>query len=352
MRGLVLEDVGRVVHRTDLPDPTVIATTDAVVAVRRAGLCGSDLHPYEGREAVRFGVVCGHEAVGEVVATGSDVAGVGVGDRVLVPFTTSCGACGPCRRGLTARCVRGELFGFGPADDPGVPALHGCQAQYVRVPLAGSTLVPVPQDVDDTAAVLLSDNLPTAWCAVERTGVGTGAALAVVGLGAVGLCAVAVAAATGVGPVLAVDPVAQRRRAAAQLGAETATPEDAVDAMAELVGGSAVPAVVEAAGTTAAQRLACALVRPGGTVSVIAFQTGTAFGFTPVEAYDANLTVRFGRASVRAALDRLLSRVHEVLPRAAEVVLGEPVVDLTAGPDAYARFARREAGTLKVVFAP
>jgi threonine dehydrogenase-like Zn-dependent dehydrogenase len=352
MRGLVLEDVRRVVHRTDLPEPTMTAPTDAVVAVRRAGLCGSDLHPYEGREAVRFGVVCGHEAVGEVVAAGSEVGGVGVGDRVLVPFTTSCGACGPCRRGLTARCVRGELFGFGPADDPTVPALHGCQAQYVRVPLAGSTLVRVPDDVDDTAAVLLTDNLPTAWCAVERTGLATGDALAVIGLGAVGLCAVAVATATGAGPVLAVDPVAERRRAAALLGAEVARPEDAVATMAALVPGEGVTAVVEAAGTTAAQHLACALLRPGGTLSVIAVQTGTAFGFTPVAAYDANLTVRFGRASVRAALDRVLPRVDDLLARVVEAVLTGPVVDLADGPDVYARFARRDAGSPKVVFSP
>ena len=352
MRGLVLEDVRRVVHRTDLPDPTVTVPTDVVVAVRRAGLCGSDLHPYEGREPVRFGVVCGHEAVGEVVAAGTEVDGFAVGDRVLVPFTTSCGACGPCRRGLTARCVRGELFGFGPADDPTVPALHGCQAQYVRVPLAGSTLVRVPADVDDTAAVLLTDNLPTGWCAVERAGVGAGDALAVVGLGAVGLCAVAVATATGAGPVLAVDPVAERRRAAARLGAEVATPEDAAATMAALAPGDGAPAVVEAAGTTAAQRLACALVRPGGTLSVIAVQTGAGFGFTPVAAYDANLTVRFGRASVRAALDRVLPQVDDLVARLAQVVLTRPALDLADGPDAYARFARRDADTVKVVFAP
>ena len=352
MHGLVLEDVGRVVHRTDLPDPTITAGTDAVVAVRRAGLCGSDLHPYEGREAVRFGVVCGHEAVGEVVAAGAEVAGVGVGDRVVVPFTTSCGSCGPCSRGLTARCVRGELFGFGPADDPAVPALQGCQAQYVRVPLAGSTLVGVPDHVEDAVAVLLTDNLPTAWCAVERAGVVAPAPLAVVGLGAVGLCAVGVATAMGARPVLAVDPVDERRDAAARLGADVATPDDAVAAVAELTHGAGVAAVVEAAGTTGAQHLACALVRPGGTLSVIAVQTGASFGFTPVAAYDANLTVRFGRASVRAALDRVLPQAAGLLSAVGAVLVGDAALALADGPDAYARFARRERGTLKVVFAP
>jgi len=352
MHGLVLEGVGRVVHRTDLPDPAVIAATDAVVAVRRAGLCGSDLHPYEGREAVRFGVVCGHEAVGEIVATGAEVAGVGVGERVVVPFTTSCGACGPCLRGLTARCVRGELFGFGPADDPTARALPGCQAQYVRVPLADSTVVRVPDDIDDDAAVLLTDNLPTAWCAVERTGLVAGEPLAVVGLGAVGLCAVTVAIAMGAGPVLAVDPVAERRDAGVRLGAVAASPDDAGTAVAELTHGDGAPAVVEAAGTAAAQRLACRLIRPGGTLSVIAVQTADAFGFTPVVAYDANLTVRFGRASVRAALDRIQPLTASLLSALGEVLIGGPALALADGPDAYVRFARRDRGALKVVFAP
>jgi threonine dehydrogenase-like Zn-dependent dehydrogenase len=352
MHGLVLERVGRVVHRTDLPDPAVIAPTDAVVAVRRAGLCGSDLHPYEGREAVRFGVVCGHEAVGEVVAAGAEVSGIGVGDRVLVPFTTSCGFCGPCLRGLTARCVHGQLFGFGPADDPTVPALDGCQAQYVRVPLAGSTVVRVPDGVDDDAAVLLTDNLPTAWCAVERTGLVAGEPLAVVGLGAVGLCAVAVAVTMGAGPVLAFDPVDERRDAAARLGAAVATPGDAVAAVAELTHGHGAPAVVEAAGTVAAQHLACELIRPGGTLSVIAVQTAATFGFTPVVAYDANLTVRFGRAPVRAALDRIQPRAVDLLSALGAVLLGGPALALADGPDAYVRFARRDRGARKVVFAP
>ena len=93
MRGLTLDGVGVITCRTDLTEPTIELSTDAVVAVEAAGLCGSDLHPYEGRERVRFGVVAGHEVVGRVVAVGGDVTQIGVGDRVLVPFTTNCGEC-------------------------------------------------------------------------------------------------------------------------------------------------------------------------------------------------------------------------------------------------------------------
>jgi alcohol dehydrogenase len=352
MRGLVLDGVDDIAYRTDLADPSIEAPTDAVVAVRSAGLCGSDLHPYQGREPVRFGVVAGHEIVGEVVATGSAVTAFGVGDRVLAAFTTSCGRCAPCRRRLTARCVRGELFGYGPPDDADVPALHGGQAELVRVPLADTTLVAVPPALDDAAAVLLTDNLPTAWSAVERAEPQPDAPVVVVGLGAVGLCAVAVAARTCAPAVLAVDPVPERLDAAARLGAHCAAPGTAADVLAAIGADEGAGAVIEAAGNRGAQALASGLVRDGGTLSVIAVQTDPAFGFSPVAAYDHNLTVRFGRASVRAALDRMLPDAVETARTLADVVITDPDVDLVDGPAAYRRFAHRADGTVKAVFTP
>lgn len=354
MRGLVLEGVRRVAFRDDLPDAAIETPTDAVVAVEYAGLCGSDLHPYEGREAVGFGVVPGHEAVGQVVAVGAQVTDVTAGTRVIVPFTTSCGRCDPCRRGLTARCVHGALFGFGPPDGDPAATLHGGQAELLRVPLADGTLVPVPDGIDDRGAVLLTDNLPTAWCAVERADLSPGATVVVVGLGAVGLCAVAAARWSGAEVVVGVDPVAARRDRAARLGAVVAAPDDAHAQLEVCVGGTAhgARAAIDAAGTPEAQALAFSLVRPGGTLSVIAVQTGERFGFTPVQAYDANVTVRFGRASVRAALDRLLPTAMPELAALADVVITDPDVPLADGPALYERFAQRTDGIVKAVFTP
>lgn len=353
MRGLVLEGVGRVALHNDLPDPEIRAPTDAVVAVHQAGLCGSDLHPYEGREAIWYGVVPGHEVIGRVAAVGSDVAGSTVGDRVIVPFTTSCGRCGPCRRGLTARCAHGALFGFGPPDGPAASVLHGGQAELIRVPWADGSLVGVPAGLDDRSAVLLTDNLPTAWSAVQRADLAPGAILAVVGLGAVGLCAVAVAQWCGAGAVLGVDPVAARRQRASRLGAVVAAPEAARAQLRAMSGSEpGAPGVIEAAGTTAAQRLAFSLVRPGGTLSVIAVQTGAHFGFTPVEAYDANVAVRFGRASVRSTLDRLLPATADKVETLADIVITDPEVPLAHGAGLYDRFARRDGGIVKAVFVP
>lgn len=352
MRGLVLDDVGRVTYRDDLPDPVVVAPTDAVVAVHRAGLCGSDLHPFEGREAVRFGVVPGHEVVGEVTAVGGDVASVGVGDRVVVPFTSSCGACPACRSGLTARCRHAGVFGYVPPDDDRTPVLHGGQAESLRVPFADATLVTAPRDLSDSDGVLLADNVPTGWWAAERAGVAAGQLVVVVGLGAVGLCAVAAACAMEAAVVVGVDPVDDRRERARALGAVAVPPEGAADVVAQHDPAGA-DAVVDAAGTVPAQRSAFDLVRPGGTLSVIAVQTADRFGFTPVQAYDANVTVRFGRAPVRAVLDRLLPLIADgVVAVPTDVVVTHPTVPLADGPAAYQRFASREPGMVKVLFLP
>lgn len=348
MRGLVFEGPEAVAYRQDLPEPVLEDPGDAVVAVRRAGLCGSDLHPYTGREAARPGVVPGHEAVGDVLVVGEGVRRIDVGDRVVVPFTTSCGACAPCRAGLSARCTRGALFGWGSPADGAVP-LHGAQAELVRVPLADGSLVRVPTGLGDVEALLLTDNLPTGWYAVERAGLAPGEPLVVVGLGAVGLCAVAAARALGAGRVVGVDPVAGRREQAERLGAVTASPEDAC-AVLDAAVGEPVAAVVEAAGTAAAQRLAVSLLRPGGTLSLISVQTGAAFAVTPVEAYDANLTIRVGRAPVRSVLDRLLPRVADGSVAIPDLVVTHPAAALADGPQLYRRFAAREPGMTKVAF--
>lgn len=347
MRGLVLTGVEEVEHRTDLPDPEVEDPTDAVVAVGLTGLCGSDLHPYLGREAVRFGVVPGHEVVGQVAAVGPEVRRFEVGDRVVVPFTTSCGACPACVRGLSSRCEHGQLFGYGPADDPGVPALQGGQAEKMRVPLADGTLLAVPAGLRDVDALLLADNAPTGWYAAERAAVPPGDPVAVVGLGAVGLCAVAALRFLGGRRILAVDPVADRRARAEELGARTVTPDEAGDHL------GAMAAVVEAAGSRAAQRLAYDLLRPGGTLSVIAVQTDERFAFDPVDAYDRNLTFRAGRAPVRSILERLMPLVvtgDVTLP--TDLVVTHPEVPLHLGAETYRRFAAREPGFVKAAFVP
>ena len=119
-------------------EPELLLPTDVIVKVELACICGSDLHVYFGREhGLDQGTVMGHEFVGVVVDTGKEVRAVSTGDRVMSPFTTNCGACYYCRIGLTCRCEKGQLFGWVEHGE----GLHGAQAEYVRVPLADSTLM-------------------------------------------------------------------------------------------------------------------------------------------------------------------------------------------------------------------
>jgi alcohol dehydrogenase len=353
VRGLVLDGPGAIRVRDDLPDPVVEAPTDAVLRVARAGLCGSDLHPYEGRERVRPGVVPGHEAVGEVVAVGDAVRDVAVGDRVLAAFTTSCGRCHACAAGRSSRCEHGQLFGYGDPDDTEAPALHGAQAEQIRVPLADGTLVRVPDGIDDVTAVLLTDNLPTGWVAAARAEVVDGDTVAVLGLGSVGLCSLLAARALGAATVVAVDPVATRRAAASHLGVEVATGPDEVRSLVDRLRAGGIDAVIDATGSTAGLRLAIDLLRPGGRCSVIGVQTATSLPLTPAEAYDLDLTLRFGRAPVRSVLDEVLGAMATGrLEVPTERLLTHPAVPLDDGPATYAAFAAREAGLVKAAFVP
>ena len=162
MRAVTFHGVSKV-SVEELPAPQLVDPTDVVVAVRVAAICGSDLHPYSGRETgLDRGTVMGHEFLGEVVEVGAAVARWAVGDRVVAPFTTSCGVCWYCQRGLTARCELGQLFGW----RQGGRGVHGGQADFVRVPLADSTLVRAPAGAADEAALLAGDVLSTGfYCA-------------------------------------------------------------------------------------------------------------------------------------------------------------------------------------------
>ena len=173
----------RAVEVRRVPLPCIEAPTDAIVRVDVAAICGSDLHPYNCREPCDTGTVFGHEFVGRIVELGDLAARVDpetasdpdaislaplhnlhVGQRVFAPFTTACGACEPCVAGLSARCTSAQLFGW-RLDGRG---LHGGQAQFVRVPLARSTLVPLPPAISHEDALLLGDILATAvFCAVN-----------------------------------------------------------------------------------------------------------------------------------------------------------------------------------------
>jgi len=184
MKGACFQAIESVACR-DIPDPQIEQLTDAIVKVSLAGLCGSDLHVYFGREAgADVDMVMGHELVGTVVETGSEVQGIQVGDRVYAPFTTNCGKCFYCNRGLTARCEQGQLFGW---VENGL-GLHGGQSEFVRVPLADGTLKKIPSTVSDASALLLGDNFSAGFYCAEMAEIQPDRTYVVVGCGTASHC--------------------------------------------------------------------------------------------------------------------------------------------------------------------
>ncbi|HEX7023710.1 MAG TPA: alcohol dehydrogenase family protein [Gemmatimonadales bacterium] len=288
-----------------VPDPVIREPTDVIVRVRLAGICGSDLHVWHGRETgLDAGTVMGHEFLGEIVAAGPEVARFRSGDRVVSPFTTSCGACFYCARQLPARCTRGQLFGWVEHGR----GLHGGQAELVRVPLADTTLLRVPAGLAPEAALLLGDVLATGHHCAVMGGVSPGSTCAVIGCGPVGLMAVLSAVELGAGPVFALDTVPERLARAARFGAIPLDigAGDPVGRIRAATEGRGVDSALEAVGSEAASRLAFEAVRPGGTVAAVGVHHEAAFPFSPGAAYDKNLTYRIGRCPARLYMERLL----------------------------------------------
>lgn len=327
-------------------DPQPQDLDSAVVRVTRAGICGSDLHIYHGHGfAPESGYVVGHEAVGEVVEVGSGVRRFAVGDRVLVPASTGCGRCLACDHGHVARCDNGMMRAFGIG-----PALAGSQSEAVAVPAADCSLRTIPEGIDDEQAIMLTDNLPTAWFGARRAGIEPGDTVAVVGLGPVGLCAVGSALVMGASRVFAIDLLEDRRRHAELLGAEGVGGDDTKEIVLERTQGRGVDRVIEAVGGDATIRLALSLARIEGSVSVVGVNQNPHFDFNMALAMVKSLSFHIGLCSVQAELPTLIPLVQSGRIDLARMVSHR--FGVSEGAEAYRLFAAREDNVRKVILDP
>jgi 2-desacetyl-2-hydroxyethyl bacteriochlorophyllide A dehydrogenase len=346
MRALTFRGIENIAFDS-VADPAIEAATDAIIRVELAAICGSDLHPYFGRErGLDAGTVMGHEAVGEVVEVGAAVRSLRPGDRVATPFTTNCGQCFYCREGLTSRCSRGQLFGW-VEDGRG---LHGLQAELARVPLADSTLVRLPAELPAELGLLLGDVLSTGHFCADLAEVHDGATYAVVGLGPVGLMAVVAATEMGARQVFGVDPLPERRALAVRYGATPTAPDDAVEAVRAVTDGRGADGVMEAVGSAVAERLSFDIVRPGGTIAVVGVHTDPQFTFSPVEAYNKNIAYRVGRCPARRYMAELLPLVASGRYDFGSLLSHR--LALSDGARGYRIFADKTEACTKVVLTP
>jgi threonine dehydrogenase-like Zn-dependent dehydrogenase len=344
MRATVLYRAGDV-RIENVPDASLIDSTDALVAVTRASICGSDLWPYNLLEPSATGIRMGHEAIGVVEAVGAEVRSLRVGDVVVMPFAFSDGTCAFCHEGLHTSCVHVGFFG--------TVEVPGAQAEAVRVPLADGTLFALRVGADDAlvpSLLTLSDVMGTGHHAAVVAKVAPGKSVAVVGDGAVGLCGVLAARRLGAERILLLGRHSDRIALAKEFGATDVVAErgeEAVERVRELTGGLGVQSVLECVGTDQAMRTAIGIARPGGAVGRVGVPQYPAIPAAK-PAFFNNITVGGGPAPVRAYVEDLLPDVLEGRIEPGRVF--DRVVGLDEVPDGYRAMNAREA--IKVMVKP
>src|SRR2546427_1981046 len=297
----------RCIEVADRPDPVVVAPTDAVVRVVFGCVCGSDLWYYRGESPHAPGPI-GHEFIGVVEQVGGDVRSIARDDFVVAPFKFSDGTCAHCRAGWTSNCVSGAPFG--------TDGIDGGQGEAVRVPFADGTLAQVPgsRHSDETMRSLLtlSDVMATGHHAAVSAGVRRGSVIAVVGDGAVGLCAVIAARRLGAARIIALSRNPARQALARSFGATDIIAERgdaATKAVLEQTDGVGVDAAVECVGTGQSMATAFAVARPGSTVGFVGVPHGVE---VPIDTMFArNIGLHGGSAPVRRYIPELLNDVLE-----------------------------------------
>jgi hypothetical protein len=329
----------------NVPDARLINPTDAVVRVRRACICGSDLWPYKGMEPTDSGIVMGHEAIGVVDAVGADVRTIKAGDFVIMPFAWSDGTCEFCHEGLPTSCPHGGFFGN--------VEIAGAQAEAVRIPQADGTLYVLSAGKDEAlmpSLLTLSDVMGTGHHAAVVARVSPGKTAAVVGDGAVGLCGVIAARRLGAEQIILLGRHPDRIALAQEFGATDVVSErgdEAVERVRALTGGHGAHSVLECVGTEQAMLTSVSIARPGGAVGRVGVPHYEAIPASS-PAFFQNITVGGGPAPVRTYIKELLPDILEGRIEPGRVF--DRVTGLDGVPDGYRAMNEREA--IKVLVKP
>src|SRR6266568_1684315 len=319
------------------PDPQIREPGDAIVRVVLGCVCGSDLWYYRGESPHALGPI-GHEFIGVVEEAGAGVRNVKKGDLVVAPFTFCDGTCANCLAGWPSNCLHGGSFGNHGVD--------GGQGEAVRVPFAGATLVPVPghgHSAETLASLLaLSDVMCTGHHAAVSGGVKRGDTVAVVGDGAVGLCAIMAAKRLGADRILALSRNPARQKLARIFGATDILPErgdEATQKILEMTNGIGVDAALECVGTGESMATAFSIARVGSIVGAIGAPHDVEVPIDTV--IFRNIGLRGGVSPVRRYIPELLDDVLE--GRINPGLVFDFTTDLNGITEAYDAMDQRRA---------
>ena len=373
-----------------VPDPILEHPRDAIIKVSACAICGSDLHLFDGfMPGMKSGDVMGHEFMGEVVDVGAQAQNLKVGDRVVIPFTITCGECDQCKKGNFSVCERtnrnadqaAKMFGHTTAGLFGYTHLTGGyaggQAEYVRVPFADSTHVQVPDALSDEQVLFLGDILPTGWQAAKQCDIEPTDTVAVWGGGPVGQMAIQSAILLVARQVICIDSVPERLKMARDCGAVTINfqDEDVVERLKELTHGKGPEKCIDAVGMEShasssmehlydrvkqavgaetdrphVLREMIYVCRPAGILSVPGVYGGMIDKSPFGASMNKGLTWRMGQTHVRRWTDELLDLIVQGRIDPSFVITHR--AKLEAGPDMYKAFRDKEDRCIKVVLTP
>ncbi|OTP80307.1 zinc-dependent alcohol dehydrogenase [Caballeronia sordidicola] len=373
-----------------VPDPVIEEGRDAIIKVSTCAICGSDLHLFDGfMPTMESGDIMGHEFMGEVVEVGKDNKALKVGDRVVVPFTIFCGDCDQCKRGNFSVCERSnrnkdkadKVFGHTTAGLFGYSHLTGGyaggQAEYVRVPMADTTHVKIPDGLTDEQVLFLGDIFPTGWQAAVNCDIQPDDTVAIWGAGPVGQMAIRSAVLLGAKQVVVIDRVPERLAMAKAGGAITINfdEESVLDRLKELTNGKGPEKCIDAVGMEShATRSVDAVYdrvkqavmlesdrphvlremiyvcRPAGILSVPGVYGGLIDKIPFGASMNKGLTWKMGQTHVKRWTDDLLNRIQEGQIDPSFVITH--TVSLEDGPAMYKTFRDKEDGCIKVVLKP
>jgi threonine dehydrogenase-like Zn-dependent dehydrogenase len=371
-------------------DPKILNPRDAIIKVTSTAICGSDLHLYNGFiPTMQAGDILGHEFMGEVVEVGSEVTNLKPGDRVVVPFTISCGSCFFCQQNLWSLCdnsnpnawIAEKLYGASPAGLFGYSHMMGGyaggQAEYVRVPFADVGPIKVPDGMKDEQVLFLSDIFPTGYMAADVCDIKPGDTVAVWGCGPVGVFAIKSAYMLGAERVIGIDRLPERLRLARDEGGAGVLNYDEVDvveALKTLTGGRGPDHCIDAVGLEAhgatldalydvamqtimmetdrphVLRQAIQACRKGGTVSIPGVYGGFIDKMPMGAAFNKALTFKMGQTHMQSYMEPLLNRVQEGEIDPSFVISHQ--VSLDDGPRAYDMFLHKQDEAIKFVLKP
>jgi threonine dehydrogenase-like Zn-dependent dehydrogenase len=374
-----------------VPEPKILNERDAILRISSTAICGSDLHLYNGFvPTMKSGDILGHEFIGEIVETGSAVKNLKAGDRVVVPFPISCGACAQCRRSFFSLCentnpnawMAEKLWGYSPAGIYGYSHLTGGypggQSEYARVPFADVNPLKIPAGMSDEQVLFLSDILPTGYMGAEMCDIQPGDTIAVWGCGPVGQFAIKSAKLLGAERVIAIDRFPYRLAVARERAGATDTLNyeeiDLYDALKDMTGGRGPDACIDAVGLEAhlpgalgaydrikqatglesdrphALREAIMACRNGGTVSIIGVYGGFIDKFPIGSLMNRSLTIRAGQCHVQRYMKPLLERIQKGELDPSFVITHRLPLDEAAR--GYDMFVNKYDDCLKVVLTP